>query len=656
MKLNQVQVKHFRSVNDSGTFDIDSVTCLVGKNEAGKSALLMALAALNPHPATPVAMEKERDYPRSNLTRYKDLHGDEEAVVVRTIWQLGQSEIEAIESEIGKNVLESKLVEVCRRYGNEIEVCAKLDHESALENEIGMVAFSASERSALRSPKTIDELAEALENLEAPKEKHSQLLNRLRQKGDESSRVSKIVIEALPTFMYVSSYDRMEGAIQINSIQRQLEYGELDAESHRGSKLFLEFLDYAGVPIDEITQVSTYETFNALLQAASTTITEQLLEYWTQNPYLDVKVTIDQARPNDPPPLNRGTIARARIINNLHKVDTPFSERSAGFVWFFSFLVKFAQVRNNGHPVILLLDEPGLSLHGRAQGDLLRFIDSELAPSHQVIYSTHSPFMVPPDKLSQVRIVEDKLDSQSTRPRKSLGTTVSQDVLRVGSDTLFPLQGALGYEATQSLFVGKHMLLVEGPSDILYLQALSHELRNRGRSGLDSRWTLCPAGGIDRIMPFVSLFVGKDLHIAVLSDEAAGYKGKISRIRQSDVLQADHFFTVADFVEADEGDVEDLFEAETFAEIINNSFELEGSDRITVEMLENDDSTPRLVKKVGAKFKLLPATIQMFDHYTPAAWLIQHPEFLNAESDALEKTLSLAERIFTKYNSLLPKN
>ena len=224
--------------------------------------------------------------------------------------------------------------------------------------------------------------------------------------------------------------------------------------------------------LNSITNVPTYETFNAMLQSASTNITDQILEYWSQNPDLDVEVSIGNARPGDIPPFNTGTIARARIWNNLHRVDTPFSERSAGFVWFFSFLVKFAQVKNAGGPVVLLLDEPGLSLHGRAQGDLLRFVDDKLAPFHQVIYSTHSPFMVPADKLRRVRIVEDKIDKAQTR-RKSYGTKVSQDVLEVDADTLFPLQGALGYEATQTLFVGEHTLLLEGPSDILYLQAFS---------------------------------------------------------------------------------------------------------------------------------------------------------------------------------------
>ena len=559
MKLKKIRVTNFRSVNDSEVFDVDPVTCLVGKNEAGKSAILLALAALNPNEATPVTLDRERDYPRQHLTQYKQFHGEEEAHVIQTTWELDQVEMEAIAEDVGEGVLKCPLVDVSRRYETGIEVRVRLDSRAAVKHHCNLFALSASELSMLKSPTTVDELIDVLHGLESPKEKHVRLREHLDEKGNALNRVISHVMDVLPSFMYVSSYDRMEGAIQIEETRQRITSGEINHNEWRGSRLFVEFLEYAGVTIDEITDVSTYETFNAMLQAASTNITLQILEYWSQNPDLGVEVRIDQARIGDPVQFNHGTIARARIKNNLHQVDTPFSERSAGFVWFFSFLVKFAQVkRNSCGPVVLLLDEPGLSLHGKAQKDLVRFIDEKLAPSHQVIYSTHSPFMVPADELHCVRIVEDKVDADAVR-RKSFGTKVSQDVLEVDADTLFPLQGALGYEATQTLFVGEHTLLVEGPSDILYLKALSAALKARERTPLDARWTICPAGGIDRIMPFVSLFAGKELHVAVLSDEAQGAKGKVERIRQSDILQAGHFYTVADFIEEQEGDIEDIF-------------------------------------------------------------------------------------------------
>jgi predicted ATP-dependent endonuclease of OLD family len=146
--------------------------------------------------------------------------------------------------------------------------------------------------------------------------------------------------------------------------------------------------------------------------------------------------------------------------------------------------------------LILLLDEPGLGLHAAAQGDLLRFIDQRLAPDHQVIYTTHSPFLVNPTKIERARTVEDK-DGE--------GTKISKEVLSVSRDTLFPLQASLGYHLAQTLFIGEDNLIVEGPSDFLYLEILSNYLRDKGRTALDARWVIVPAGGVDKI-PTLSRF------------------------------------------------------------------------------------------------------------------------------------------------------
>src|SRR6476620_10374727 len=88
MKLIKAHVTNFRSVENSEPFTVDQVTSLVGKNEAGKSAILLALAALNPHPSTPAIVDKERDYPRRYRTVYSERHADGEAIAVSTEWQL----------------------------------------------------------------------------------------------------------------------------------------------------------------------------------------------------------------------------------------------------------------------------------------------------------------------------------------------------------------------------------------------------------------------------------------------------------------------------------------------------------------------------------------------------------------------------------------
>ncbi|WP_424630177.1 ATP-dependent nuclease [Bradyrhizobium sp. SYSU BS000235] len=403
-----------------------------------------------------------------------------------------------------------------------------------------------------------------------------------------------------------------------------------------------------------MTTATTYESLNARCEAASNSITDQLREYWTQNPFLEIEVRVTKAETGDLAPFNTGTIARSRVRNTLHRVSVPFSERSAGFIWFFSFLVKFAQVRKAGTNLVLLLDEPGLTLHGKAQEDLLRYFSDKLLPHHQLIFSTHSPFMVPADQLDKCRIVEDKI--KQTRPGMwtTGGTKVSQEALVVDPDSLFPLQGALGYNITQSLFVGSNTLLVEGPGDVLYLHALSAELKRRNRSSIDQRWSICPAGGIDKIQSFVSLFSGAKLNIAALTDSAKGDRKKLELLRQSNLLSSDRLMTFADLLGLEEADVEDIFDQELYLQIVNAALGLIQETALTTAKLdEAATGTSRLLKKTENACKLLPPDTPEFNHYSPADWLIRHPELLSGDEPAVMRTLERAEAIFKAVNNRL---
>ena len=653
MKLVKACVTNFRSVEDSGSFDIDQVVCLVGKNEAGKSALLQALAALNPHPSTPQTLDKERDYPRRHLASYDERHPDNEAAIaIETEWTLSKDERAEIDELLGPGAV-NDVIKVRRRYGKKIEHYGSLNYAPAIKHFIERFELTPEEIAPLGAATTTSALLEEIKALPTPSEAQKALGDYIENEGHATSQFQKFLEAKLPRFMYVSSYDRMDGNVQIEEMSNLKGQNLLSRDEHRGKHLFLEFLQYAGVSMDALRNQQTFETYNALLEAASNRITDQLLEYWTQNPDLTVNVKVAAGMPGDPHPFNSGTVARARIHNSLHRVETPFSERSAGFVWFFSFLVKFAQVKNEENPVVLLLDEPGLTLHGKAQADLLRFFDEKLAPHHQIIFSTHSPFMVPAGNLSSVRVVQDIVEMKGLR-RVPLGTKVRDDVLTQDPDTLFPLQAALGYELTQSLFVGENTLLVEGPGDILYLQALSDALRRRKRTGLDPRWIICPAGGIDKIRPFASLFGSNELNIAVLSDQAKGDKRKVEELRKSEILKTGQFYTMADLLSREEADIEDLLNPGLFVQVLNGTYELDKKDLLTEKKLEDaDKATTRLVKKAEAYFKLLPDSIPMLDHFAPAAWLVRNPDVLNATTPEVEETLTRAEAVFKTFNGML---
>jgi hypothetical protein len=363
---------------------------------------------------------------------------------------------------------------------------------------------------------------------------------------------------------------------------------------------------------------------------------------------LKIKVVLSEGKAGDPAPFNTGPVARARVENGLHGVTVPFSERSAGFIWFFSFLVKFAQIKKSHGNVILLLDEPGLTLHGTAQKDLLRYFAEQIAPHHQLIWTTHSPFMVPPDNLASVRTVEDVVELDRRNRKVSIGTKIRPDVLTTDPQTNFPIFGAMGFEVTQTLVIGTNTLLVEGPSDILYLQAASSALKAAGRAHLSQRWAVCPSGGIDKVLPFVRLFYGNKLNVAVLTDYERGQKRKLDDLHKTAVLEHDRIILATEIAGKDEADIEDFFDPAFFVDLVNRTYELKGEHQLTVAKLDAADTqTTRLVKKAEAYFRLLPEEIPEYSHYDPSLYLLQHPELWGAKGKPVQETLNTSLLIKT---------
>jgi predicted ATP-dependent endonuclease of OLD family len=653
LKLTRVRIQNFRSIEDSEEFNIDDLTCLVGKNEAGKTALLQALHAVRPLNQAKTTYDVTQEYPRRFVTRFKERHKNSPPRVVTTWWELSDEAKRLLTEEFGAEALTGNSIEIAKNYQEKGTTWSiPLDEKKVVQNLISQAQLSGVEKRALgNAVASAEQLNAALTAIAEKTPKHTALLARLAEYRDQNiyRKGIDLISDLVPKFFYTSHYDRMSGQVSVEKLVADQQQKKVEI----GDEIFLQFLQLAGTSLKDLQAATKFEELISKCEAASNDITEQIFKYWTQNDALEVKLEFSQGRPEDPAPFNSGTVVRARVWNTLHRASVPFSERSAGFVWFFSFLVQFAAMRGEGN-VIILLDEPGLTLHGKAQADLLRYMVQELLPHHQVIYSTHSPFMIPSDRFLSVRIVEDVVIKKQNERPEVRGTKVRKDVLVTDRDTLFPLQGALGYDIVQSMFIGKNTLLVEGPSDILYLQALSDALKQRGRVGLDPRWTVCPSGGIDKVWPFVSLFGGNHLNVAVLTDFGKGDKRKVEELRRSEILQAGSLYTAADFAEKVEADVEDLFECELFVEIVNSAYNLGPEHKLNAEkLLAADNTTVRQVKQAEAAFRVMPESIPTYDHFTPASWLLRNLAILEAETDNVEKTLARAERAFKIFNALL---
>ena len=304
--------------------------------------------------------------------------------------------------------------------------------------------------------------------------------------------------------------------------------------------------------------------------------------------------------------------------------------------------------------MILLLDEPGLFLHASAQGDLLRYIEQELKPHHQVVYTSHSPFMIEPHHFERVRIVRDKTmearDGDEPLPADQLGTKVLSEVLEADEGTLFPLQGALAYDVTQTLFVGPNTLLVEGVSDMFYIDTMTAILERVGRVGLSSKWTLSPVGGVDKIATFVALLRSqKGLNVATLIDLQKRDEQKIENLYKQKLLQKRQVLTFAIFTKTSEADVEDMFDVPFYLELVNGEYKAE----ITKPVSESDlPSHPRMLIRLEKYFEKEPLkTGARFNHYRPARYFAEHADDLSSHLSA--QTLQRFDDAFQELNGLV---
>ncbi|MGH3520952.1 MAG: ATP-dependent nuclease [Haloechinothrix sp.] len=430
----------------------------------------------------------------------------------------------------------------------------------------------------------------------------------------------------------------MPGKVSIPDLIRKRDQDQLK----RGEQALLSLLDMAGAELEDFRQNENHERLQRAIENASATISDEVFEYWSQNKELAVKLGVIQPEAGAPAPLNEGPILWIRVWNDRHKASVPFDERSRGFVWFFSFLAYFTNLENEAEgDLILLLDEPGLSLHARAQEDLLRLIDERLAPKHQVLYTTHSPFMVSADHFKRVRTVIDQDGS---------GTEVSAEIFKADEDTAFPLYAAMGIGMTQSLFIGEHTLLLEGPSDLIYLDVLSDALTEQSRTGLDPRWVKTPIGGSGKLSTFATLLGANKLNVAVLIDSSTKDTGALKRLRDNDQLAAGGLLQVGEFTGARDADIEDLLGEDFYLELVNRAYAAQLPKKIRKSYLKSKD--PRLVRRIEDYFRDNNIAGCKFDHYKPAARLLRDaPDLVPTISN---ETLTAAENLFKKINELLP--
>lgn len=213
-------------------------------------------------------------------------------------------------------------------------------------------------------------------------------------------------------------------------------------------------------------------------------------------------------------------------IRDRTGTEYTFGERSNGLRYFLSYLIQSQAHRPVARrETIMLMDEPDTYLSAEAQQDLMRIFADLVVPQAerppvQVVYVTHSPFLLDKNHGERIRVLEKGKNQDGTR----VISTVSRNHYE-------PLRSAFGAFVGETAFIGSVNLLVEGVTDQVLLAGAATALRNRGgvpdRETLDlNRLVVVPCGSAGQVPYMVYIVRGRDTEkppiVALLDSDGAG--------------------------------------------------------------------------------------------------------------------------------------
>ena len=637
--LTKATIHKYKCIEDTQSFDVEpDITVLVGMNESGKTSILEALAKVNYFEDDEFfKFSLTHDYPRKQKKSIDKSGEDPEAIVLE--FEIDAELKNKIVLDVGISPTSSKFT-ITKKYTNGKNVginwfqkdafisakvkSLKITTKAIIDGlgKIGTTAFP--DFDSFVKSLSDDVSQEELMAVKTLKKYYSNISNGWVHTPIDGYVYATYLSPNLPKFMYYDDYYMLPSRVKLNSIE-----GSTSTEpSEKTAKALLELAD---IDVSKVMQSSSFEDFIAELEATQAIISDELFKYWSTNKNLEILFQIDKVEKTD----NRNNthivehVLDIRVKNKRNGVSLSLGNRSKGFNWFFSFLVWFKKIQESKDTTyILLLDEPGLNLHAKAQNDLLRFL-TDLSDNYQIIYTTHSPFMIESSKLNQVRTVVEEVG----------GTRITESVQEKDPNTLFPLQAALGYDLAQNLFVSPKNLIVEGIADLVYLNIISGILQENNRNGLKTDITIVPVGGADKVATFVSLLRGNELDMVCLLDTFTDQSAKqrLDNLIAQHIIKDKKIIFYHDIIETSHTDVEDLFSISDYLLLYNGAF----SKTLNTSDIDSSKSLLAQLKRKNSG--------KDFNHYAPANFFAKNIANITLDNNTLDNF----EKLFEKLNKLI---
>lgn len=555
MRIESAVVTNYRCIVDSGEFGVEAdKTILVGINEAGKTALLKAIQLVSPTPDTPkldwlfdAPAPMVDDIRRGNLDRARmaiakvvlkpdtsDVDGlalanSEDVRLEMTAWLSGKRtyRVTGLPASPTLGDVDKSIV----------RLTSAMSKQSSEDAKAAAQALTSWRASHGQADSISGEIAEELRgHLDAllplfadgsAAEGHWDALDAIVKEATGRDEIGNHLLSKLPPFVYFSSYFSVRPRIHLNRLAEREESGEIDLDYDFGNLQLLKFLGFTARELSNMdseapekgvnydTDVQEQERYKAALAAHERRLTERKRALQTAG----ARLTAEIRRVWNDDSLTLRLDVDGQYLQTLVEdelgIPVELDQRSEGFRWLVSFFVVFhAQAKDDLRNAILLLDEPGLSLHALKQQEFRKTV-SALAEGNQIVYTTHSPFMVGADELDLVRVVE-MVD-------RKVGTKVHTRLAVDDPKSIYPLQAALGYDLAQSMFTHQRNLVVEGITDLLIIEALNAAFSSEGGPAVDSDIAIVPAGSASKVVYYSTILTSQSLKVAALLDsDSAG--------------------------------------------------------------------------------------------------------------------------------------
>lgn len=327
-----------------------------------------------------------------------------------------------------------------------------------------------------------------------------------------------------------ASNDNKQGYELINNLLKEIEscYKSTDNQDSNQEKEIRLAYDMI-CTIAKISDTAIIELANAMAEN-DIGYTQALID--KINKQLSANLNLPKYWPQD----NKFQITVSAKDHNLEfsildRTETKYSfdERSSGLKYFLSYFIQHKSYQPpKSIPEILLMDEPDTYLSSQAQQDLLKIFEEVASsedgtPSSQVVYVTHSPFLIDKNHSERIRVLNKGIGDEGTKVVKS-----------AANNRYEPLRSALGAFVAETVYISQCNLMVEGPVDQVLLAGAATHLQRSGASDLETlnlnEITIVPAGGTGNVPYMTYLARGRDTEqaavIVLVDSDSDGNKAK----------------------------------------------------------------------------------------------------------------------------------